>query len=85
MHFVCVTHFSAFSTSGRLVRGGRAGRSREMAQKTVTSDGGSKKNGSGEKMSAEDQENFIKNLLIRCKSEMSDTNDGTWNLKRSEN
>lgn len=49
-----------------------------MAQKTaVPSDGSRNKNSSDEKMSAEDQENFIKNLLIRCKSEMSDTNDGT--------
>lgn len=77
MHFMCVTHFSAFSTSG-LVTVVEIVLLRDMAQKTVTGDGTGKKSGtSGGKMSAEDQENFIKNLLVRCKSEMSDTNDGS--------
>lgn len=48
-----------------------------MAQKTVAGDGTGKKSGtSGGKMSTEDQEIFIKNLLVRCKSEMLDNNDG---------
>lgn len=48
-----------------------------MAQKTVVpSDVSRNKNSSEEKKSVDDQENFIKNLLIRCKSEISDTNDG---------
>lgn len=52
-------------------------RSLVMAQKTVSGDGTGKKSGRSEKMSTVDQEVFIKNLLIRCKSEVSDTNDGT--------
>lgn len=49
-----------------------------MAQKTVAGGGTGKKSGtSGGKMSAEDQEIFIKNLLVRCKSEVADNNDGT--------
>lgn len=55
--------------------------SREMAQKAVAGDSNSNRNAiGGEKISADDQENFIKNLLIRCKSELSDTNDGALNL-----
>lgn len=48
-----------------------------MAQKTVASDGGNEQNAGGEKVSAE---NFIKSLLIRCKSEITEANDGVFSF-----
>lgn len=41
-----------------------------MAQKAVAGD--------EDKVTAEAQESFIKNLLIRCKNELTDTNDGVY-------
>lgn len=43
-----------------------------MAQKSSTGH----RSGAGDKLSKDAQEKFINSLLMKCKSEMSDTNDG---------